>query len=161
MSPFSNDDQVGGDSDRTAKDSTSIRTDGGTTEKREPRQIGPRIDPDLADDFEMVVRHLHNGKYKGRLSDEVENAFKLHMGQVVNDNPKWIKDVSDEDQRERFKTYAERFQNACSSAPMDSEVAGELSDLRQEIEAVNATSTNMLSQILTQISDDNDSSSSS
>jgi hypothetical protein len=130
--------------------SARLRTDGG--EQRQKRQIGPRLDPDLAQDFEVIIRHLHNGKYKGRLSDEVEKALALYMGKVLTDHPKWADDA-DEEQRERFKGYAKRFQDACSRAPMDSAVAEEIHELRREVEAVNATSTNMLSQILAQVND--------
>jgi len=147
MSPFSNPN--GPDADSR---STRIRADGG--EQQQKRQIGPRVDSDLADDFEVIIRHLHNGKYKGRLSGEVEKALALYIGKVLNDHPKWADDADDDEQRERFNGYAKRFQDACSSAPMDSGVAEELNELRREVEAVNATSTNMLSQILAQVNDD-------
>jgi len=129
--------------------SSPIRTDGGTTDKR---QIGPRLEPELANDLKVIIQHLHNGKYKGRLSDEVEKALEIYIGKVLNDHPDWIEDAEDEAQRERFKKYSSQFQDACSSAPMDSAVADELSDMRREIEAINASSTNMLAQIYAEVS---------
>jgi hypothetical protein len=130
-------------------------TDGGKTEdeKRGERQIGPRLNIDVADDFEVIIRHLHNGKYKGRLSDEVENAIELYIGKVLSDNPTWINDAKDKSQKERFEDYAEQYQESCANAPVESQVIQEFDELKKEIRDVNATNTNMLSQILSQVSE--------
>lgn len=120
----------------------------------EPKQIGPRLQPQTAEDFEMIIRHRNNGKYKGRLSDEVENAIKLYIGKAINENPAWKEDALSQDQKDRLEEYSEQFQHTCANAPMDAYVTEELSKLRKEIEDMNTTNTRMLSQILTQISEE-------
>lgn len=124
-------------------------------ESAEPKQIGPRLQPQIAEDFEMIIRHRNNGKYKGRLSDEVQNAIKLYIGKAINENPAWKDDALSQSQRERLEEYSEEFQHTCANAPMDAYVTEELSKLRKEIQDMNTTNTRMLSQILTQMTEKN------
>ena len=134
--------------DRTAV----LLSDGGEVQKK--RQIGPRVPTDLHDDFRWLIRHKHNGKYKGRLSEEVESAFELYMGKVITENPQWATDAQSDERYERLQQYANEYQTTAKRVSRDSEVAEELAELRQEIEAVSTTNNQMLSQILTQVSEE-------
>lgn len=121
--------------------------------KPKKKQIGPRIEQDLARDLKFIVRQLHNGKYKGRLSDEVSNALELYIGKVINDNSEWLDECDNTAQQNRLQQYAEQHREACASVPLDSQVSEELSEMREEIERINSHNTRMLSEIVTQLNE--------
>jgi hypothetical protein len=120
-------------------------------EQIEKRQIGPRIEKPLANDLEFVIRKLHDGKYKGRLSDEVSNAFEFYIGKIINENAEWIDESESKAQANRLEEYAERHREACASVPVQNQVTEELSEMRDQLEEINNHNTRMLSQIVTQL----------
>jgi hypothetical protein len=107
----------------------------------------------LANDLEFIVRLLHDGKYKGRLSDEVSNAIELYIGKVINENSEWINESDKKAQKNRLQEYAEQHREVCANVPIESQVTEELSEMREEIERINSHNTQMLSQIVTQLNE--------
>lgn len=120
------------------------------------RQIGPRIDNDLADDYEWFVRERNEGVYKGRLADEVETALRLHLGMFLNENPEYIANADDEAKRERFKRYEEMFETAAERLTTEPNTVTpeDVAEMHQQIDQLNNVTVSMLNEILNRLDDD-------
>lgn len=56
-------------------------------------QIGPRVDEQLADTYNWLVRDRNNGKYKGRLAKEASKAYKAQIGLHAVANPEAVEEL--------------------------------------------------------------------
>lgn len=146
-----NQDESGPDSSSQNHEEKTESESNSADEKSDKKQLGPRIDRDLAEDWKFIIQQLHDGKYKGRLSDEVANALQLYIGKVVNDRAMIIDETENQAQADRLEQYAEQHRQACSSVSIQSEMTEELAEMRKEIEEINSHNTRMLSQIVAEL----------
>lgn len=119
------------------------------------RQIGPRIDNDLADDYEWFVRERNEDVYKGRLADEVEMALRLHLGMFLDENPEYIANADDEAKRDRLKQYKEMFETAADqlATEPDTVTPEDVAEMNQQIDQLNNVTVSMLNEILNRLDD--------
>lgn len=76
----------------------------------EKTQIGPRVDEQLAETYDWLVRERNNGKYKGRLAKEASKAYKAQIGLHAAANPGAVEEL-----REENPELADFVENECIS----------------------------------------------
>lgn len=80
------------------------------------KQIGPRVPPELADDYKTYIREVNDGVYRGRLSEEAQEAIRLQLGRHYAENSSKLDQISEEDaeRARRLRDYVEEWERAVS-----------------------------------------------